>query len=258
MPGPGRSRDEDKSHKDCHRQQFEHVHRELSLFASREDRQNQLSLHLVHPAGDDTSRAFRASRLKPRATEREGLEWQLFGVELEHRTEKTFAKGSHFPLGATVTPDGVNFAVYSQHATDVFLLLFDEPDADPTDVIQLVNRDKFVSHALVRGDHAPANCDRIQGPGQSPPGVGPSFQRREAAARSVREGRSRENAATSTTCCSPTILGPARESAFSIPATTPESFPNASSSTMPSETELPGDLDEPRRHERLRRSQVAP
>src|SRR6185503_6858211 len=75
----------------------------------------------------------------------------VFGMPLEHRTEKTFAKGSHYPLGATVTPDGVNFAVYSQHATDVFLLLFDEPDADPTDVIQLVNRDRFVSHALVRG-----------------------------------------------------------------------------------------------------------
>ena len=71
--------------------------------------------------------------------------------ELAHRTGKTFKKGSHFPLGATVTPDGVNFAVYSQHATDIFLLLFDQPDADPTDVIQLMNRDKFVSHALVQG-----------------------------------------------------------------------------------------------------------
>ena len=70
---------------------------------------------------------------------------------LEHSTGKTFAKGRHYPLGATVTPDGVNFAVYSEHATDVFLLLFDEPDADPTDVIQLVNRDRFVWHALVRG-----------------------------------------------------------------------------------------------------------
>jgi glycogen operon protein len=77
-----------------------------------------------------------------------------FGMALEHRTEKTFAKGSHFPLGATLTPDGVNFAVYSQHATDIFLLLFDRPDDDPTDVIQLVNRDKFVSHALVRGIRA--------------------------------------------------------------------------------------------------------
>jgi isoamylase len=74
--------------------------------------------------------------------------------ELKHRTEKSFGKGTHAPLGATVTPEGVNFAVYSQHATDVFLLLFDEPDGDPTDVIQLVNRDKFVSHALVRGIRA--------------------------------------------------------------------------------------------------------
>jgi pullulanase/glycogen debranching enzyme len=70
---------------------------------------------------------------------------------LEHRTDKTLGKGTHFPLGATVTPDGVNFAVYSQHATELLLLLFDEPDADPTDVIQLVNRDKFIWHALVKG-----------------------------------------------------------------------------------------------------------
>jgi glycogen operon protein len=74
--------------------------------------------------------------------------------ELEHRTDKTFAKGTHFPLGATVTADGVNFAVYSQHATDIFLLLFDAPDGEPTDVIQLVNRDKFVSHARVKGIRA--------------------------------------------------------------------------------------------------------
>jgi isoamylase len=74
--------------------------------------------------------------------------------ELKHRTEKFLAKGTHVPLGATVTPEDVNFAVYSQHAADVFLLLFDEPDGDPTDVIQLVNRDKFVSHALVRGIRA--------------------------------------------------------------------------------------------------------
>src|SRR4029453_847993 len=57
----------------------------------------------------------------------------------------------HFPLGATLTPDGVNFALYSKNATEVFLLLFDKPDGEPTDIIQLVNRDKFIWHALVKG-----------------------------------------------------------------------------------------------------------
>jgi pullulanase/glycogen debranching enzyme len=46
---------------------------------------------------------------------------------------------------------GVNFAVYSRHATDVFLLLFDRPDGEPTNVIRLANRDKFIWHGQVQG-----------------------------------------------------------------------------------------------------------
>src|SRR5262249_35432332 len=73
---------------------------------------------------------------------------------LKHNTQKTVGKGAHWPLGATLTPEGVNFAVYSQHASDVFLLLFDRPDADPTDIIQLVNRDRFIFHGFVNGVRA--------------------------------------------------------------------------------------------------------
>ena len=108
-------------------------------------------------------------------------------MPLEHRTGKTFAKGRHYPLGATVTPDGVNFAVYSQHATDVFLLLFDEPDADPTDVIQLVNRDRFVSHALVRG-LGPGQLYGYKARGDYRPEWGLRFNDSQAAAGPVREG----------------------------------------------------------------------
>jgi isoamylase len=71
--------------------------------------------------------------------------------DLKHRTTKTVAKGMHFPLGATLAPDGVNFALYSKNATEVFLLLFDKPDGEPTDIIQLSNHDKFIWHALVKG-----------------------------------------------------------------------------------------------------------
>ena len=71
--------------------------------------------------------------------------------DLKHRTTKTVAKGSYFPLGATLTPGGVNFAIYSKHATDVFLLLFDKRDGEPTDIIQLRNRDRFVWHGWVEG-----------------------------------------------------------------------------------------------------------
>ena len=35
---------------------------------------------------------------------------------LKHRTTKGLEKGRPFPLGATVLPGGVNFAIYSQHA----------------------------------------------------------------------------------------------------------------------------------------------
>ena len=71
--------------------------------------------------------------------------------ELQNRTSKTVLKGSNFPLGANVRPDGVNFAVHSQTATEVYLLLFDTPNGDPTDVIQLKERSKFTWHAFVGG-----------------------------------------------------------------------------------------------------------
>ena len=74
--------------------------------------------------------------------------------ELKHRTTKAVEKGKNFPLGAALTPDGVNFAVYSQHAAEVFLLLFDTADGEPTDVIQLQNRDKFIWHVWVKGVRA--------------------------------------------------------------------------------------------------------
>jgi glycogen operon protein len=51
--------------------------------------------------------------------------------QLKHRTTKSVEKGKNFPLGATLAPDGVNFAIYSKHASEVFLLLFDKPDGEP-------------------------------------------------------------------------------------------------------------------------------
>jgi glycogen operon protein len=74
--------------------------------------------------------------------------------ELKHRTTKTVEKGRNFPLGATLASDGVNFAVYSKHAAEVFLLLFDTPDGEPSDIIQLKNRDRFIWHARVNGVRA--------------------------------------------------------------------------------------------------------
>ncbi|HEY5997154.1 MAG TPA: hypothetical protein VIU29_09025, partial [Candidatus Deferrimicrobiaceae bacterium] len=73
------------------------------------------------------------------------------GYPLSHRTGRTLAEGSDHPLGATATPDGVNFAVYSRNAREMFLLLFDRAEGDPTDVIRLGNRTRFIWHAFVRG-----------------------------------------------------------------------------------------------------------
>jgi isoamylase len=47
---------------------------------------------------------------------------------LEHHTARSVSKGSPFPLGATPGPDGVNFALCSKSAAEVFLLLVDTPD----------------------------------------------------------------------------------------------------------------------------------
>jgi isoamylase len=66
-------------------------------------------------------------------------------------TAQTLAAGSFHPLGATLTPAGVNFALASRHATAVDLLLFDDPTGDPTDVLPVPNRTRFVWHVFVPG-----------------------------------------------------------------------------------------------------------
>ncbi len=70
---------------------------------------------------------------------------------IEARGALRSTSGSFWPLGATVRRGGVNFALYSRHATQVFLLLFDDPHGDPTDVIPLESRTRFVWHGFVHG-----------------------------------------------------------------------------------------------------------
>ncbi|HSO40843.1 MAG TPA: glycogen debranching protein GlgX, partial [Labilithrix sp.] len=60
-------------------------------------------------------------------------------------------RGRFYPLGATREEGGVNFALYSKHASEVFLLLFDTADGEATDVIRLASRTRFVFHAFVHG-----------------------------------------------------------------------------------------------------------
>ncbi|MBZ5497323.1 MAG: glycogen debranching protein GlgX [Acidobacteriia bacterium] len=72
-------------------------------------------------------------------------------IRLSHRTNRKLSPGRFYPCGATVTEEGVNFALFSQNAAEVFLLLFDEPDRPPTDVIQMRNRTRYVWHTMVHG-----------------------------------------------------------------------------------------------------------
>jgi isoamylase len=89
--------------------------------------------------------------------------------ELTHRTSRQLSPGKFYPLGATLQEDGVNFAIYSQYAQEVFLLLFDDPDGEPTDIVKLNNPTRYIWHVLVhnarpgqlyaykiRGDYNPA------------------------------------------------------------------------------------------------------
>jgi isoamylase len=70
---------------------------------------------------------------------------------LENKTDRHISAGSNNPIGATVTAQGVNFAVFSQYAKQVYLLLFDKPDEGPSDVIKIEEKTENVWHVFVEG-----------------------------------------------------------------------------------------------------------
>ena len=65
------------------------------------------------------------------------------------------SRGEPYPLGATVRPGGVNFSLFSQHATSVEILLFDGPDDEaPREAVRLDarhNRTFSCWHVFVSG-----------------------------------------------------------------------------------------------------------
>ena len=93
------------------------------------------------------------------------------------------------PIGATLTPEGVNFSVYSRTATAIELLLFDHADDPaPAQVIRLEGDDHHTYHywhALLKGVAAGQLYGyRAYGPDQ--PDQGLRFDPAEGAARSIR------------------------------------------------------------------------
>jgi glycogen operon protein len=77
--------------------------------------------------------------------------------------------GQSFPVGATITAEGVNFSVYSRDATNVELLLFANPaDSEPSHIIYLdsqINRSFHYWHVFIPGLRAgQAYAFRAHGP----------------------------------------------------------------------------------------------
>jgi len=61
--------------------------------------------------------------------------------------------GQAYPLGATFDGDGVNFAVFSEHATRVTLCLFDEAGRE-TQMVTMPERDGHIWHGYIPGMRA--------------------------------------------------------------------------------------------------------
>ncbi len=77
---------------------------------------------------------------------------------------KTVLPGKPYPLGAQCARGGTNFALYSEHASEVSICFFDK-NGQQTDCIPLRERTAFVWHGLVKGVKAGQLYGyRVQGP----------------------------------------------------------------------------------------------
>jgi isoamylase len=83
----------------------------------------------------------------------------------------TLLPGKPYPLGATLTAMGVNFALYSENATGVTVCLFDEA-GNQTEAIPLREVTAFVWHGLVRNVKAGQRYGyRVDGPWEPEQGL---------------------------------------------------------------------------------------
>ena len=84
-------------------------------------------------------------------------------------TIKNLLPGSPEPLGPTVTPEGINFAIHSSGATRLELLLFDNiTDQRPSQVIPLVARDEPDRRRLAHLRRGASQPDPLQHPRRRP------------------------------------------------------------------------------------------
>ncbi|MDQ3002956.1 MAG: glycogen debranching protein GlgX [Fibrobacterota bacterium] len=82
---------------------------------------------------------------------RKALRFRQPQERVVQRYTRTVREGYSRLLGATVHEDGINFAVYSRTAREIFLILFDLADGPPTDVIRLPGRSGNVHHGFIEG-----------------------------------------------------------------------------------------------------------
>ncbi len=71
--------------------------------------------------------------------------------KLEHKTKRKIFSGEIAPLGVKLQKDGVNFAIYSKYAKEVYLLLFARPNAAPSDIIKLEKSKQNIWSVFVLG-----------------------------------------------------------------------------------------------------------
>src|ERR1700722_2966263 len=84
---------------------------------------------------------------------------------------RTLLPGKPYPLGATPTPTGTNFSLFSENATSVSVCLFDDAGKQ-VDCIALRERTAFVWHGLIR-DVKPGQRYgyRVEGPWEPEKGL---------------------------------------------------------------------------------------
>ena len=98
--------------------------------------------------------------------------------------------GRTHPLGTTPDKEGVNFAIFSEKATSVELLLFEKhDDLEPIQIIELspeTNKTFFIWHVYVKEiKHGNAYAYRIDGP-QDLHGAGHRFNKNKVLLDSLR------------------------------------------------------------------------
>src|SRR6185437_13964107 len=99
------------------------------------------------------AKIIRSGQLAPLATRPPWTRRSAAGSSMP--SIKNLGPGSPEPLGATIQPEGINFAIQSAGATRIELLLFDNvTDSRPSQVIPLspeTNRTGGVWHIFVEG-----------------------------------------------------------------------------------------------------------